>query len=654
MAGCTIPTSVVGTPGRQRNVITWDYWPDEQFANIDNFTITKRDGSETASCTGTSLILTIPSADARILAEYDTVIPSGDFAISINVNSYHFINASYGPYARFRATNVTGNYAYRIDLWYDDDTGGPWYIQASRVRDGSGTQGTQVEPAGQPEKLLLVRASSTMRAYYYLSGAWTVIDSIDYSGDQTHLTRLGIRLLDRGDYGGAIHVSNMRAHIDAYNIYWDTTSGVTQGTGTKIAGVSDPHTHYYLNPGSEYYYVVTAENDEEGESADSDQIEVVPSHLYPGYVPVRTLTIGDSDYTNDVVKWPVISRTTNQLKSTNAKISLKNTEGSLNNYYNNFYTKQETVQLKYKEDAYSSEYTIYTGWVYDVQYKNRQCHIKCKDRISDFLSRKVGDNTDPACWGAAIPSDIAWVICTSYAGLDDTESAANTDIDYSFFSEWANVFSRDSITCGAYYTGMKASEALQNLAEMTNSDIWTHRDGKIRFKAKIEISSDYAVVTELDRFNLDISIETGKIINKQYVYGAYSSDASSYTVTGYWEDAASVNSYGLFEDVIKDESIWYTNSQMLINMAQKQVALFKTPPKTFNLKTPAYYMNMGVADKIRLVDSFFGITSVSAWRITTEKFDMNTGAIDFEMGGAGAVSPFVLDVSLLDGTDVLV
>ncbi|MFH2232094.1 MAG: hypothetical protein ABII13_02905, partial [Patescibacteria group bacterium] len=78
------------------------------------------------------------------------------------------------------------------------------------------------------------------------------------------------------------------------------------------------------------------------------------------------------------------------------------------------------------------------------------------------------------------------------------------------------------------------------------------------------------------------------------------------------------------------------------------------PPKTFNIKAPAYYFNMTVADKIRLVDSFFGITSESAWRITTEKFNMHTGAMEFECGGALAVNPFMLDVSFLDGLDILI
>jgi mono/diheme cytochrome c family protein len=57
----------------------------------------------------------------------------------------------------------------------------------------------------------------------------------------------------------------------SYNLYWLTTSGVTPGTGTKIAGATSPYLQTGLADSTAYYYVVTAQNSA-GESAASSQV----------------------------------------------------------------------------------------------------------------------------------------------------------------------------------------------------------------------------------------------------------------------------------------------------------------------------------------------------------------------------------------------
>jgi hypothetical protein len=69
---------------------------------------------------------------------------------------------------------------------------------------------------------------------------------------------------------------NNAVSVSAYNIYWSTTPGVTQATGTKIADVTSPYTHTGLINGTTYYYVVTAENGS-GESPDSSEVSATPN-----------------------------------------------------------------------------------------------------------------------------------------------------------------------------------------------------------------------------------------------------------------------------------------------------------------------------------------------------------------------------------------
>ncbi|MCZ6689109.1 MAG: DUF4382 domain-containing protein, partial [Planctomycetota bacterium] len=64
-----------------------------------------------------------------------------------------------------------------------------------------------------------------------------------------------------------------------YNIYWDTSPGVTKATGNLISGVTAPFLHTSLTNGTTHYYVVTAVNTVGGgaESDESAEVSATPA-----------------------------------------------------------------------------------------------------------------------------------------------------------------------------------------------------------------------------------------------------------------------------------------------------------------------------------------------------------------------------------------
>lgn len=365
------------------------------------------------------------------------------------------------------------------------------------------------------------------------------------------------------------------------------------------------------------------------------------------FEPSRKFTIGTSDYTDRVTSWPKISRAANKLKSTKVKIPLANTDGEFNNFYTNLYTIPNTCTLS------CDSYTLYTGFLNDVQYNKEKCTVTLRDRLSGLETRKVGDSDSVVSFALQIPSDIAWTLCTSYGALDSTADSSNPDIDYIAFSLWAETFSVDSVTIEANYDGQKITAALESLAKMTNSDIWIDRNGILKFKAKFDIASNDTSIGDEYVLDLSVKVSQDKLINDQYVYGAYSSDNSEWSLIRNSIDQASINSYGLHESVLKDEHVWYQSSVYAGVMADKRILQYKHPVREFSVRTPFTHIDTTVSDRIRLIDSFFAITSAQAWRVVSEKVDMNNGQISFELDGAQSFAPFRLDFSNLDGNDLL-
>lgn len=366
-----------------------------------------------------------------------------------------------------------------------------------------------------------------------------------------------------------------------------------------------------------------------------------------GFEPNRVFTIGTSDYSDRVLKWPKISRAANKLKSTNVNISLANTDKEFNNFYTNLYSLPNTCTLS------CDSYTLYTGFLSDVQYKNEKCQITLRDRLSGLEVRKIGDSDAVVSFEPQIPSDIAWTLCTCYGVLDDTEGSNNMDIDHISFLLWSETFSVDSVECEANYDGQKITSALESLGKMTNSDIWIDRNGMLKFKAKFDISSNDVYVGDEHITDLTVKVAQDKLINKQYVYGAYNADNNDWSLVRNAIDQTSINSYGLHESVLKDKTIWYQSSVYAGVIAQKRLLQYRNPVREFTVRTPFALINTTVSDRMRIIDDFFGITSAYAWRVVSEKVDMSNGKIEFKLDGAQSFEPFVLDVSNLDGNALL-
>jgi hypothetical protein len=304
--------------------------------------------------------------------------------------------------------------------------------------------------------------------------------------------------------------------------------------------------------------------------------------------------------------------------------------------------------------ATADEYAkIFTGFLKDVHYSQKQCTLRIKDRLWDFAERKVGDPDAHVDIGSSIPSEIAWTLCTCYGGLSSVRSASNPDIDYPSFLTWAAQFSQDNILMSANYQGMTVAEAVGRLGKMTDSAVWVEGDGKLAFKKFIEPSSLDITFTRDEFKDILIDVESLRVINRHYTNFDYSVGSEYWQKTVFTQNSVSVNSFGLYEDAAKDETVWYVDSVGAMGLSQRKVNLLSNPPARFGLTSGLYGIHKQIGETVRLVDSFYDLTSGSGWRMVESRFDMDRAGLKLTLDEATVMNGFYLDVSDLDGDDLL-
>lgn len=373
--------------------------------------------------------------------------------------------------------------------------------------------------------------------------------------------------------------------------------------------------------------------------------------------PNRRFVIGSSDYSSRVLKWPTWQRTAKDIIASKTTVELANADGALNGFHERIWTMADTCALAvgFTHATSGAEWlTLFSGDIKEVKYPNKtKCQIHVRDRLWSLTEKKVGDSDVPATFAAQIPSDIAWTLVTCYGGLSGIQGSSNPHIDWEAFNTWAAQFSADSVLCAARYEGEKVSEALVGMADYTDSAIWTDGDGKLRFIRYSEPSSlDFALDgSEIE--DLVIKVDGRALVNKAWCYADYKPESDYWAINVWAAETTYINTFGLHEQIWKDDSLWYTNSVSALTLATRKALVMKAPPRRFELDTVVVGLHRQLGEMVRFVDSFYHISSGTAWRFNEIEVDMHDFGVRYLLDEAIAGNGFYLDVDYLDGDKLL-
>jgi hypothetical protein len=371
----------------------------------------------------------------------------------------------------------------------------------------------------------------------------------------------------------------------------------------------------------------------------------------------RVLTIGGSDYSAYVLRWPSISKQWDALSPQTVTIDLTNANGAFN-FLNADPTKMRSaaiIKLHVVDSAgtVSSDYlSLFNGTTDAARYSGAGCSLTLIDKFRKLTERKIGSTTTPTNYTGSsyLVHDMAWYACTSLTGLSAIASTSNPDIDYTSFTSWSSVFSADNVRVKAQFTGQQPAELLKKLSRLTQSAIFIEND-RIKFArySLAGVASD--TLNNATVLDYSATLDDRELINKILVSGAYDTTSRSFGLTVFDTSSSSQVNYGLKESLVAEDIVWLVDSVSALNLAQRIIHTSAEVKNKFIVKTTLQGALSTIGDTIVYTNPL--LAQSDTFRIMGETFDLNNGTKSFEIDQTQYFGGFMLDVSALDSVDIL-
>ena len=167
-------------------------------------------------------------------------------------------------------------------------------------------------------------------------------------------------------------------------------------------------------------------------------------------------------------------------------VRLRNNTGYWDDFYDDHTALYKSAIVGLEFAGLAENVNLFKGYVESARLiGDHTCILTIRDRISRCLEKEIGGGETDVYYNLYVEdeytvSEIVWDILTTYAGLDDTESSGNNDINYTHYENWATIVDAD-YELGCRFIGHTVRHALDRIMNMTNSIFWVNANGKIDF-----------------------------------------------------------------------------------------------------------------------------------------------------------------------------
>ena len=378
---------------------------------------------------------------------------------------------------------------------------------------------------------------------------------------------------------------------------------------------------------------------------------------------VKQFTFNNSVFTDRVFRFPQVKRAYADVVGKPFSITLENASQLMNDIIQNRtnFRKDGEVAFGYKFNPSFTDFgCVGKGFLINADYNDSTVTLNFKNQM-DILSQVFVSTDTTSQQGASFvgsnynPADLTFTILTanSYgAGLDGTTSTANTDIEYESWVDWKNTLGSESIVVQGFFPyGTNYVQALQGIAELTDSAIYVEANNKIYFRRNLVGTNSFsAVLSGSDIISFIAKGDAYDMCNRYTVPVSFAVQSNAIigpksTVTR--DNTASINSYDVIRKQPTSNLIWYVDTAGAANLGDRIVFRRKEPELALEVKTPLKYMQQQLGDLFFVNIDEVGLSD-QPYTLIGETIDIenNTMTLDLSVGHGIAIaniSAFELD-----------
>ena len=371
---------------------------------------------------------------------------------------------------------------------------------------------------------------------------------------------------------------------------------------------------------------------------------------------VRKFYVNSQDLSDYVVQWPEVERKWDEVRAQTENIRLAAEDQTLNWLINSALSirAQASVQWGLMTDSGTNELIDFlVGTLQSSRGSEGTITVSLVNKFKQLSERTIGTPSEPQEYinSSYLISDLAWYVVTSHGGYSAVQSNSNVDIDYASYEAWKSLLDSDNVRAKSKIDGKKCTELLGLIAKMTDSAIY-EENGKIRFSRFTLAGSYSSIITTGNTLPSSVVRSDDKMINDFKVAANYDVDNDEFAITVNEVNSSSINDYGRIEELHDDTLIWYVDSISALNYAQRVINTYGDPELEISVMTTMHGMVRQIGEMITYSDSLLGLDS-DLYRIFEYKMNLEDGTVEFLIRPSALSSPFILDVSILDGPDVL-